>query len=41
MLTKYNRGLTGKQAVWANKKYHGHWVLPLTIMEDLDAADIY
>jgi hypothetical protein len=37
----YNRGLTGKQAVWANKKYHGHRVLLSTIMEDLDAADIH
>lgn len=37
----YNRGLTGRQAVWANKKYHGHCILPESIMEDLDAADIH
>ncbi|KIJ24075.1 hypothetical protein M422DRAFT_195149 [Sphaerobolus stellatus SS14] len=32
-------GLTGAQAVWANKKYRGHRVLPNTIMEELDIAN--
>ncbi|EKM60108.1 uncharacterized protein PHACADRAFT_87954, partial [Phanerochaete carnosa HHB-10118-sp] len=27
----YRRGLTGKQAAWACKKYRGHRVLPDTI----------
>jgi hypothetical protein len=36
----YQRGLNGKQASWASKKYHGHWVLPKSIMADLAAADM-
>ncbi|KIJ32080.1 hypothetical protein M422DRAFT_185031 [Sphaerobolus stellatus SS14] len=35
----YRCGLTGAQAVWANKKYRGHRVLPNTIMEELDIAN--
>ncbi|KIJ50563.1 hypothetical protein M422DRAFT_155317, partial [Sphaerobolus stellatus SS14] len=35
----YRCGLTGAQAVWANKKYRGHRVLPDTIMEELDIAN--
>ena len=34
----YRRGLDGRQAVWANQKYHGHRVLPTNIMEALEAA---
>jgi hypothetical protein len=37
----YHHGLNGKQAAWANKKYHGHRVLPDTIMKDLDEAGVY
>ncbi|KIJ33887.1 hypothetical protein M422DRAFT_182735 [Sphaerobolus stellatus SS14] len=36
----YQRGLTGSQAAWANKKYHGHRVLPNSILEDLEKARI-
>lgn len=32
----YRRGLTGKAAAYAEKKYHGHRVLPLSILEELD-----
>lgn len=34
----YRKGLNGKQAAWANKKYHGHRMLPNSIMDDLDLA---
>ncbi|TFK18059.1 hypothetical protein FA15DRAFT_604020 [Coprinopsis marcescibilis] len=30
-LDSYDQGLTGPEAVWANKKYHGHCTLPLEI----------
>ncbi|KIJ09869.1 hypothetical protein PAXINDRAFT_86844, partial [Paxillus involutus ATCC 200175] len=36
----YYKGLNGKQAAWAAKKYRGHQVLPVTIMEDLDRAKV-
>ena len=36
----YKRGLTGKQAVWASKKYRGHRVLPNTILEELEQAGL-
>ncbi|EIN08526.1 hypothetical protein PUNSTDRAFT_114017 [Punctularia strigosozonata HHB-11173 SS5] len=36
----YRKGLNGKQAMWAAKKYHGHRVLPDSIMEELDTAGI-
>jgi hypothetical protein len=36
----YHKGLNGKQAAWAAKKYRGHRVLPGTIMEDLDKAKV-
>ncbi|KDQ28737.1 hypothetical protein PLEOSDRAFT_1075675 [Pleurotus ostreatus PC15] len=28
----YRKGLDGKQAAWANKKYQGHWVLPESLL---------
>jgi hypothetical protein len=34
----YNKGLDGKWAAWANKKYRGHRVLPDNIINDLEAA---
>jgi hypothetical protein len=34
----YDKGLTGKQAAWAAKKYHGHRVLPNTILQEFDEA---
>ena len=37
----YHQGLNGKQAAWANKKYHGHRVLPDTIMKDLEEAGVH
>ena len=27
-ISAYHQGLSGAQAIWANKKYHGHHVLP-------------
>ncbi|TDL16724.1 hypothetical protein BD410DRAFT_816653 [Rickenella mellea] len=34
----YAKGLSGSQAAWATKRYHGHRVLPNTIMEELEKA---
>ena len=34
----YQKGLNGPQVVWANRKYHGHRVLPNNIMETLEAV---
>jgi hypothetical protein len=34
----YNKGLDGKWAAWANKKYRGHRVLPDNLMKDLEEA---
>jgi hypothetical protein len=34
----YRKGLNGPQTVWANRKYHGHWMLPNNIMDNLKAA---
>ncbi|KAG2036682.1 hypothetical protein BDR03DRAFT_865592 [Suillus americanus] len=36
----YHKGLNGKQAAWAVKKYHGHRVLPDSILTELDEANI-
>ncbi|KIK48805.1 hypothetical protein CY34DRAFT_20711 [Suillus luteus UH-Slu-Lm8-n1] len=36
----YIKGLDGKQAAWASKKYHGHQTLPETIMRDLTDAGL-
>ncbi|KAF8833299.1 hypothetical protein BDN67DRAFT_992864 [Paxillus ammoniavirescens] len=36
----YCRGLSGQQAAWASKKYRGHCVLPNSILEDLEKANI-
>ena len=36
----YARGLNGKQAAWAARKYKGHRVLPESLMRDLDAAKV-
>jgi hypothetical protein len=32
----YRKGLDGEMAIWANKKYHGHRVLPDTIIAEFD-----
>jgi hypothetical protein len=36
----YDRGLNGKQAAWAARKYRGHRVLPPTIFEELEKEGI-
>ncbi|KAJ8593735.1 hypothetical protein M405DRAFT_730919 [Rhizopogon salebrosus TDB-379] len=36
----YRKGLDGKQAAWASKKYRGHRVLPETLMRDLADAGL-
>jgi hypothetical protein len=33
----YHRGLNGKQAAWAAKKYRGHRMIPDSILEQLDS----
>ena len=32
----YRKGLNGRQAAYANKKYRGHRIIPETIWKDLD-----
>jgi hypothetical protein len=34
-LDAYDRGLNGKQAAWAARKYRGHRVLPQNLMDEL------
>jgi len=36
----YRKGLNGKQAAWAAKKYCGHQVIPKTILQELEAAKL-
>ena len=36
----YEKGLSGKQAAWASKKYRGHRVLPDTILNELEKANV-
>jgi len=36
----YKHGLSGRQAVWAEKKYRGHQVLLLNILEELEKEGI-
>lgn len=36
----YQRGLSGRQAMWAAKKYHGHRTLPPDILAELEKAGI-
>jgi hypothetical protein len=35
----YRKGLTGKGAAWAVKKYRGHQVLPESILRESDHAE--
>jgi hypothetical protein len=35
----YRKGLTGKGAAWAAKKYKGHQVLPESILREFDHAE--
>lgn len=32
----YRKGLDGEQAAWANRLYHGHRVLPTSVLADLE-----
>ncbi|KAG1782106.1 hypothetical protein EV702DRAFT_961355 [Suillus placidus] len=34
-LDAYRKGLNGKQAAWANRKYRGHRTLPDSILQEL------
>ena len=36
----YEWGLNGKQAAWAAKKFHGHRILPESILKDLDNVNL-
>jgi len=36
----YEQGLNGRQAAWAVRKYQGHRVLPVSIMNDLEKAGV-
>jgi hypothetical protein len=36
----YRKGLNGKQAAWAAKKYKGHRTLPESLMEALGKANM-
>jgi hypothetical protein len=36
----YEKCLSGKQAAWASKKYRGHRVLPETILNELEKANV-
>ncbi|KZT66821.1 hypothetical protein DAEQUDRAFT_674282 [Daedalea quercina L-15889] len=36
----YRHGLSGKQAAWAAKTYHGHQVLPNNILDELEKAGV-
>jgi hypothetical protein len=38
VLWTHRKGLSGKQAAWASKKYRGHRVLPESILQDLAKA---
>jgi hypothetical protein len=39
-LDAYARGLNGRQTAWATRKYCGHRVLLMTILEEIDKNDI-
>lgn len=36
----YRKGLNGKQAAWASKKYRGHRVIPEQIIEEMGKVQI-
>ncbi|KAJ3968853.1 hypothetical protein EV361DRAFT_387820 [Lentinula raphanica] len=38
IMDAYHKGLDGKWAAWAAKKYHGHRVLPESLMKDMEEA---
>jgi hypothetical protein len=37
----YRKGLTGKQAAWAAKKYHGHRCVSESILAEYNAAQTF
>jgi hypothetical protein len=40
-MNAYKKGLSGKLAAWATKKYCGHWVLPNSVLAELKIAGIW
>ena len=36
----YEKGLNGKQATWASRKYRGHRVLPDNLLDELEKENI-
>ena len=36
----YRKGLHGRQAAWAAKKYRGHRVIPASLLKDLEKAKL-
>ncbi|KIK90923.1 hypothetical protein PAXRUDRAFT_150816, partial [Paxillus rubicundulus Ve08.2h10] len=36
----YQKGLDGKQAIWAAKNYHRHCVLPPSILREFNEAQV-
>ena len=39
-ISAYDIGLSGAEAAWANKKYHGHRTLPPIILVEVRRAQI-
>ncbi|KXN81503.1 hypothetical protein AN958_04514 [Leucoagaricus sp. SymC.cos] len=37
-ISAYGQGLSGEQAAWANRKYHGHRTLPPSIVAEIRDA---
>jgi hypothetical protein len=37
-ISAYDQGLSGAEAVWAGKKYHGHRTLPPTMVAEVKRA---
>jgi hypothetical protein len=36
----YEKGLNGKQAAWASRKYRGHRVLPDNLLDELEKENL-
>ncbi|THU81191.1 hypothetical protein K435DRAFT_694079, partial [Dendrothele bispora CBS 962.96] len=36
----YLKGLNGRQAAWAARKYRGHWVFPASLMADMEKENM-
>jgi hypothetical protein len=34
----YEKGLNGREAAWAARKYRGHRIIPETLMVDMEKA---